>query len=88
MPGDDTIEVHERLARMEALLEAIQMALQAQEKNDEKQDVKLDKILENDKSKLQRITITEEKVKNIKATLWVFVVPLVAVLVNAVARLF
>jgi DNA repair ATPase RecN len=79
MPGDeDTIKVHERLARMETLLEAIQQALQDQKKCDENQDDKLDKILENDKDKLQRITKTEERIKNIKTALWLFLVPIAA----------
>ncbi len=81
---DDTIEVHERLARMEALLEAIQESLRDQKNCDANQDIKLDKILENDKDKLQRITKTEVKVKNIKATLFVFAGAISA----AVARWF
>lgn len=78
MPDNDTIEVHERLARMEAILEAIQKSLDHQQQSDEKQDEKLDQILHNDKDKLQRIATTEEKVKHIKATLWLFAVPLAA----------
>ena len=74
----DKIEVHERLARMEAILEAIKEALEDQKRCDEQQDKKLDEILHNDKDKLQRITTTETQIKNLKATLWLFAVPLAA----------
>jgi hypothetical protein len=80
---DDTIKVHERLARIEAVLEGIVQTLQAQEKCDEKQDVKLDKILENDKDKLQRITKAETTIKNIKASLYIFSVALVGAVVKS-----
>jgi hypothetical protein len=86
--NDNNVEVHERLARIEAILEAIKDDLQDQKECDEKQDVKLDQILSNDKDKLQRITKTEEKVKNVRATLWIFAVPLAGVLIKVVSGLF
>ena len=73
---DNNVEVHERLARIEAMLEAIKESLKDQKDCDEKQDDKLDQILHNDKDKLQRITKTEVTVKNIKSTLWAFLIPL------------
>lgn len=85
MPGDEnTIEVHERLASIETLLEALKQAIDEQREDDKDLDEKIDKILENDKDKLQRITTTEEKLKNIKTTLWLFAVPIAA----AIARWF
>ena len=60
---EDTVEVHERLARMEALMEAIKEALEDQKECDEKLDGKIDKILENDKDKLARISVVEDRVK-------------------------
>jgi chromosome segregation ATPase len=86
MPGDEDnkIEVHERLASIETLLEALKQAIEDQREDDKDLDKKIDKILENDKDKLQRITKTEERVKNIKTTLWLFAAPIAA----AVARWF
>ena len=77
-PNNDTIEIHERLTRIETILDSIHKALEEQKECDDKQDKKLDKILHNDIDKLQRIARTEESIKNIKATLWVFVAPLAA----------
>ena len=60
---EDTVEVHERLARMEALMAAIKEALEDRKECDEKLDGKIDKILENDKDKLARISVVEDRVK-------------------------
>ena len=78
------IEVSERLARLETLLEGIKEHLNDQKKEDEKLGNKIDKILANDSVKLQRIAKNETKLKNIKATLWLFAVALV----GAVAKTF
>lgn len=76
------IEVAERLATLETLCQGIKEHLDDQKKQDEKLEKKIDKILDNDKGKLQRIAKTETKVKNIKATLWLFAVALVGAVVK------
>jgi len=83
-PGElvKAIEVSERLARLEALLEGIKEHLNDQKKEDEKLGNKIDKILANDSVKLQRIAKNETKLKNIKATLWIFAVALAGAVVK------
>lgn len=80
---DEKIQVHERLARMEAILESIGKALEDQKECDEKLEKKIDKILENDKDKLKQITENKTSVKNLKAALYVFVVPLLYAVVKS-----
>lgn len=78
------METNERLIRLETLLEGIKEHLNDQKETDKKLDKKIDKILANDVNKLQRIAKNETRLKNIKATLYVFFVALVA----AVAKTF
>ena len=80
----ERIELHERLARIEELLRHITEEQKEQKQDDEKLDGKIDKILDNDKNKLERIAKTEQKVKNIKATMFVFL----AAIAGALARWF
>lgn len=77
------IEVAERLMRLEIILEGIKEHLNDQKEQDEKLDKKIDKILANDSSKLQRITRNETSLKNIRTTLYVFVVPLLYSIVRS-----
>jgi hypothetical protein len=78
------VELHERLATIEELLRHLVKEQEDQKECDEKLDEKIDKILENDKDKLQRITKNEQTIKNVKAILWLFLVPIAA----AIARWF
>ena len=79
-PTKNEIELHERLARMETHLEQLLVTLDKQEerrvKCDEDQTDKIDQILSNDKDKLQRLATVEERVSNIKTTLWLFLLPI------------
>lgn len=76
-------ETVERLVRMETTLVSIKEHLDDQKEQDEKLDKKIDKILENDKDKLQRITKTETTLKNVKASLYVFFVALIGAVVKS-----
>lgn len=84
MPWNDTdkIEVHERLARIEAILDLIKEGLEDQQYCDEKLEKKIDQILQNDKDKIERITANEHALKNIRTTLWLFVAPVIAAVVH------
>ena len=77
---NDKIEIHERLARMEALLEMLNQALKDQKECNLAQNKKLDKILNNDKDKLQRLATVETKVKNLKAVMFLFLTMVLGVL--------
>lgn len=69
MPTKDDIELHERLARIETLLLANDV-----DHNEIKELLK--HVLSNDKDKLERITVLEQKLKHLKATMYIFLVPL------------
>ena len=72
------VGLHERLARIEEMLKHLICEQDDQKQCDDKLDEKIDKILDNDKDKLQRITKNEQTIKNVKAILWLFLVPVSA----------
>ena len=76
------MEVSERLIRLETLLEGIREHLDDQKEMDKKLDKKIDKILSNDVNKLQRIAKNETRLKNIRASMYVFFVALVGAVVK------
>jgi len=80
----EKVELHERLVRIEELLNHLVKEQEEQKEDDEKLDGKIDKILDNDKNKLERIAKTEQTVKNIKATLFVFL----AAIAGVIGRMF
>ena len=83
---EEKIALHERLARIEELLKNIadrQAEIKETQKEcDEKLEKKIDKIMNNDVSKLQRIAKVEERAGNMKTLMW-FVIPM---LLGALAR--
>jgi len=79
----DIIEIHERLTRIETMLQAIRESLDEQRKSDERQDEKLDKIVNNDKDKLQRIARVETKIKQFRAAAYILCTAVVGALVKS-----
>jgi len=79
----DIIELFERLSSIETTLVSIREALTEHRKNDEKQDEKLDKIVNNDKDKLQRIARVETKLNQFKAATYILFTAVVSALVKS-----
>ena len=86
--AENISDIKERLAKLEGLLERIVVELSpnqvCQENFHGRIETKTDRLLANDTKKLQRIAKNETSLKNLKATMWVFLVPIGA----AVARWF
>jgi len=86
--AENISDIKERLAKLEGLLERLFVELANNQTSQEnfhgRIETKTDRLLTNDTKKLQRIAKNETSLKNLKATMWVFLVPIAA----AVARWF